>query len=131
MNIGKAAAESGLQPTTIRYYEQIGLISSTRKANGYRDYSDNDIHQMRFVNQARSLGFDIEDCRKLLQLYANPQRASADVKRVAEDHLVAVEQKIKELSAMRRSLSKLVEACQGDQRPDCPIIDSLAKPSSN
>ncbi|MGI9424668.1 MAG: Cu(I)-responsive transcriptional regulator [Hyphomicrobiaceae bacterium] len=130
MNIGKAAAESGLQPTTIRYYEQIGLITSTRKANGYRDYCEDDINQMRFVNQARSLGFDIEDCRKLLQLYADPRRASADVKQVAESHLAAVEQKIAELTAMRRSLAKLVEACKGDAQPDCPIIESLAQPES-
>jgi len=131
MNIGKAAAESGLQPTTIRYYEQIGLITSTRKANGYRDYGEDDINQMRFVNQARSLGFDIEDCRKLLQLYADPRRASADVKQVAESHLAAVEQKIAELTAMRGSLAKLVEACKGDAQPDCPIIESLAQPESD
>lgn len=127
MNIGKAASLSGLQPTTIRYYEQIGLVSSTRRDNGYRDYSDNDINQLRFVHQARSLGFDIEDCRKLLQLYSDPNRASANVKEVAEEHLAAVEQKIEELTAMRQSLAKLVEACKGDEHPDCPIIETLAR----
>ena len=127
MNIGKAAARSGLQPTTIRYYEQIGLVSSTRRENGYRDYSENDINQLRFVHQARNLGFDIEDCRKLLQLYSDPNRASANVKEVAEEHLAAVEQKIEELTAMRQSLSKLVQACKGDEHPDCPIIETLAR----
>lgn len=126
MNIGKAAAQSGLQSTTIRYYEQIGLISSTRRANGYRDYSEDDINRLRFVHQSRNLGFDIEDCRKLLQLYSDPNRASANVKELAEEHLAAVDQKIEELTAMRNSLSKLVKSCKGDERPDCPIIESLA-----
>ena len=131
MNIGKAAVRSGLQSTTIRYYEQIGLISSTRRENGYRDYSEDDVNQLRFVHQARNLGFDIEDCRKLLQLYSDPHRASASVKEVAEEHLAAVEKKIAELEAMRRSLSKLVAACKGDDDPDCPIIETLAGNSSD
>jgi MerR family copper efflux transcriptional regulator len=126
MNIGKAAERSGLQATAIRYYEQIGLITSTRRENGYRDYSEADVGKLRFVQQARNLGFDIEECRKLLELYANPNRASANVKELAEKHLVAVDKKIDELQAMRRSLASLVDACKGDENPDCPIINSLA-----
>ena len=127
MNIGKAAARSGLQPTTIRYYEQIGLITSRRLENGYRDYESTDVDKLRFLHQARNLGFDIEDCRKLLDLYSDPNRASADVKDLAKQHLSAVNQKITELKAMRASLSKMIEACKGDQYPDCPIIETLAE----
>lgn len=126
MNIGKAAAHCGLQPTTIRYYEQIGLVAASRRENGYRDYSPDDVDQLRFVQQARTLGFDIEDCRRLLELYCDPTRTSACVKAVAEDHLAAIDKKIEELADMRRSLSGLVAACNGDEHPECPIIESLA-----
>ena len=127
MNIGAAAEASGLPAKTIRYYEEIGLITPDRKANAYRDYSDDHVHKLRFIQRARSLGFSVEDCRQLLSLYEDKGRASSDVKAVAQEHLSEIERKIAELSNMHDVLSHLVSACRGDNRPDCPIIDGLAK----
>ncbi len=127
MNIGAAAEASGLPAKTIRYYEEIGLILPDRKANSYRDYSDDHVHKLRFIQRARSLGFSVEDCRQLLSLYEDTGRASLDVKNLAQQHLDEIEHKIKELTSMHDVLSHLVKACRGDNRPDCPIIDRLAK----
>ena len=127
MNIGAAAKASGLPAKTIRYYEEIGLITPDRKANAYRDYSDDHVHKLRFIQRARSLGFSVEDCRQLLSLYEDKGRASSDVKAVAQEHPSEIERKISELSNMHDVLSHLVSACRGDNRPDCPIIDGLAK----
>ncbi|MAB00028.1 MAG: Cu(I)-responsive transcriptional regulator [Stappia sp.] len=127
MNIGEAAARSELPAKTIRYYEDIALVRPARAANGYRDYSEEDVHRLRFVQRARGLGFTIEECRALLSLYDNEQRASADVKRVAQEKIREVERKIAELQSMRATLSRLVECCHGDDRPDCPILDDLAR----
>ena len=126
MNISDAAAFSGLPPKTIRYYEEIGLVRPARSFNGYRVFSQADAHKLAYLARARSLGFPIEDCRTLLELYEDRSRASADVKRVAAEHLEGIERKIAELSAMRDTLRHLVTHCQGDDRPDCPIIDNLA-----
>lgn len=127
MNIGSAASASGLPVKTIRYYEQIELICPKRCANGYRDFSDPDIHKLIFVARSRSLGFTIEECRMLLSLYEDRSRASADVRALASDHLDQIDAKIAELQSMRRTLADLVERCRGDDRPDCPIIDRLAQ----
>ncbi|MGC9419382.1 MAG: Cu(I)-responsive transcriptional regulator [Rhodovulum sp.] len=126
MNIGDVAQATGLPAKTIRYYEEIGLVTPHRAANGYRDFSDQDLHNLVFLGRARSLGFTIEECRALLALYADKGRASADVKRIAREHLVQIDAKIAELRAMRATLSDLVEACAGDDRPDCPILKGLA-----
>lgn len=126
MNIGNAAARSGLPPKTIRYYEDIGLVRPRRSANGYRDFADTDLHKLAFLARARSLGFTIEDCRALLALYEDRKRTSADVKRVAEEHLARIDRKLAELESMRHVLGRLVERCHGDDRPECPIIDDLA-----
>ncbi len=126
MNIGDVAAASGLPAKTIRYYEEIGLVVPPRAENGYRAYREQDGHMLRFIARARSLGFSIEDCRALLSLYQDTGRASADVKRLTKDHLAEIDAKISELKDMRAALAHLVHACQGDQRPDCPIIDELA-----
>lgn len=126
MNISDVSARSGLPAKTIRYYEEIGLIRPARGANGYRKFDDNDIHKLTFLARARSLGFTIEDCRALLALYEDRDRASADVKHVAEDHLASIDRKIRELQAMHTTLSDLVRRCQGDERPDCPILQDLA-----
>ncbi|MEM1316365.1 MAG: Cu(I)-responsive transcriptional regulator [Pseudomonadota bacterium] len=128
MNIGEASAASGLPVKTIRYYEDIGLIRPARGGNGYRDFSEPDARKLEFLGRARSLGFSIEDCRTLLSLYEDRGRASADVKRVAREHLDRIAEKIEELEAMRRALDALVERCHGDDRPDCPILDGLAGP---
>lgn len=126
MNIGEAAVQSGLPAKTIRYYEEIGLVAPARSGNGYRDFSSNDLHKLAFVQRARSLGFSIEECRALLSLYDDRARASADVKALARAHLTQIEAKIKGLQAMQNTLSELVFKCQGDERPDCPILDGLA-----
>lgn len=126
MNIGQAAQKSGLPPKTIRYYEEIGLISAPRAGNGYRDYSDAHIHSLTFLQRARALGFTIEDCRALLGLYGDHNRASQDVRNLARDHVRAIDDKIAELGAMRSTLTKLIDACHGDQRPDCPILEDIA-----
>ncbi|SFL10107.1 Cu(I)-responsive transcriptional regulator [Shimia haliotis] len=125
MNIGDVAERSGLPAKTIRYYEDIGFIRPARSANGYRQFSDRDLHKLAFVGRARSLGFTIEDCRTLLALYEDRGRASADVKLVAKQNLVDIDAKIAGLQEMRKTLSHLVACCAGDDRPDCPILDSL------
>jgi MerR family copper efflux transcriptional regulator len=126
MNIGVVARKSGLPAKTIRYYEDIGLVRADRKPNGYRDYSEEHLNTLRFLARARSLGFSIEDCRQLLSLYEDRDRASSDVKTLAAAHIREVEKKIGELEGIRETLSSLVDACQGDQRPDCPILADLS-----
>ena len=126
MNIGDAAAQSGLPAKTIRYYEDIGLVAPRRSGNGYRDFSDKDLHKLAFVQRARSLGFSIEECRALLSLYDDRDRASSDVKDLAKAHLAQIEEKIEGLQTMQKTLSKLVSKCQGNNRPDCPILDGLS-----
>ena len=126
MNIGEAASQSGLPAKTIRYYEDIGLVAAGRSGNGYRDFSESDLHKLAFVQRARSLGFSIEECRALLSLYDDRDRASADVKTLAQAHLANIEEKIAGLQAMQKILGELVHKCHGDDRPDCPILDGLA-----
>ena len=126
MNIGTAARQSGPLPKTIRYYEDIGLLTADRAANGYRDYSTDDVHRLRFVQRSRSLGFSVEECRQLLSLYTNRDRASADVKAIATEKLGEIDRKIAELTGLREMLGHLVENCHGDARPECPIIDGLS-----
>ncbi len=126
MNIGEAEDRSSLSAKTIRYYEEIGLVVPSRQANGYRDYDETDVHKLAFLHRARGLGFSVEECRTLLSLYQDRHRASADVKTIAETHLARIENKIVELESLRRTLSHLIEACHGDMRPDCPILDDLA-----
>lgn len=126
MNIGDVADRAGLPAKTIRYYEDIGLIKPARDRNGYRAFGERDLHRLTFLARARALGFTIEDCRTLLALYADEDRASADVKRVAEEHLDRIDDKIAQLQSMRATLSELVQACHGDDRPDCPILKDLS-----
>jgi len=127
MNIGTVAEKSGVPPKTIRYYESIGLIpSADRQANGYRAYSEIDMHTLHFIKRARGLGFSVEEVRDLLDLWRDRRRSSAAVKALATDHLKALDRKIAELRAMRDTLGELVERCRGDQRPDCPILADLA-----
>lgn len=126
MNVGDAARRSGLPAKTIRYYEDIGLIRPERAANGYRDYSMDDIHRLAFLARARNLGFSIEDCRQLMALYRDRSRASHDVREIASAHVAAIEEKLRELQSMRATLQKLIHACHGDDRPDCPILDDIA-----
>jgi len=126
MNIGTASEQANLPPKTIRYYEEIGLVAPARAGNGYRDYSDNDVHRLRFLQRSRSLGFTIDECRLLLSLYDDKNRASADVKAVALEKVEEIDRKIAELQSLRDTLATLAKHCHGDGRPDCPIIDDLA-----
>ncbi|MEM7731161.1 MAG: Cu(I)-responsive transcriptional regulator [Pseudomonadota bacterium] len=127
MNIGQIATQTGLPAKTIRYYEDIGLIQPGRDANGYRIFAETDAHKLAFLGRARALGFSIEECRKLLALYEDKDRASSDVKALAKGHLSDIEEKIRQLEDMRATLSNLVEACAGDHRPDCPILTGLSR----
>ena len=129
MNISDVAHTSGLPVKTIRYYEDIGLVTPGRSANGYRVFEATDLHKLAFIGRARSLGFTIEDCRSLLKLYNDRDRASADVKRIAEAHLRDIDRKRAELTEMRDTLAHLIDACAGNDRPDCPILSGLANPS--
>jgi Cu(I)-responsive transcriptional regulator len=132
VNIGEAAERSGLPAKTLRYYDEIGLVRpSGRRASGYRDYSPTDLHLLTFVRRARSLGFSVEECQELLQLWRDRRRASADVKALARRRIAEIDTKLAELEAMRRTLLDLVERCHGDDRPDCPILDDLAAPSDS
>ena len=126
MNVAAAARRTGLPAKTIRYYEDIGLIRPARAGNGYRDYSNDDIHRLAFLRRARGLGFSIEDCRQLMALYRDKSRASHDVREIARKHVTAIEEKVRELESMRTTLHKLIHACHGDERPDCPILDDIA-----
>jgi Cu(I)-responsive transcriptional regulator len=126
MNIGEVAHRSGLPAKTIRYYEEIDLIRPLRAGNGYRAFRESDLHKLAFLSRARGLGFSIEDCRALLALWEDRSRTSAEVKRIAEEHLAEIGRKIAELEAMRATLGHLVEACAGDDRPDCPILAGLS-----
>ncbi len=127
MNIGEVSDRSGLPTKTIRYYEEIGLVQPLRSDNGYRAFRDSDIHKLAFLGRARALGFSIEDCRTLLGLYEDETRESAQVKAVAKEHLQKIDEKIEQLKSMRSTLSQLIDACQGDSRPDCPILTDLSK----
>lgn len=126
MNIGAAADRSGLPAKTIRYYEDIGLLRASRAANGYREYTPDDVHRLKFLQRARSIGFSVEECRQLLSLYADKNRDNANVKAIASRKLDEIDAKIAQLEELRGVLSHLVANCHGDHRPDCPIIDDLA-----
>ena len=126
MNIGQASERSGLPSKTIRYYEEIGLISPQRAANGYRDYDLADIHRLRFLHRARRLGFSIEECRQLLSLYGDRDRASADVKAIAQARLAEIDTRIVQMLSLKEALLHLIRHCHGDQRPHCPILDDLS-----
>ena len=130
MNIGDAARRSTLPTKTIRYYEEIGLIAPLRRDNGFRDYSDRDLHELRFIARARSLGFTVDQCRHLLALYRDKERSSAQVRQTAQQHIEEIREKIAELNAMEQTLTELINACAGDGRPDCPILEGLATGSN-
>ncbi|MBN8716377.1 Cu(I)-responsive transcriptional regulator [Thermomonas sp.] len=126
-NIGQAAALTGVSAKMIRHYEAIGLLTpATRTFANYRVYGEAELHRLRFIKRARSLGFSIRQIEALLALWDDPHRASAEVKQLALAHVAELEEKIRELQAMQRTLETLAQRCHGDGRPTCPILEDLA-----
>ena len=131
-NIGEAARRSGVSARMVRHYEGLGLLPAVaRTESGYRQYSEADIHTLRFVKRSRDLGFSMEEIAELVGLWHNRRRTSASVKRIAQKHLGELEQRIADMQAMQRTLSHLVHCCQGDARPHCPILEDLAGTSAS
>ena len=129
VDIGRASEASGVSVKMIRHYEAIGLLKKVaRTYANYRVYGANDVHTLRFIKRARSLGFSIEDIRELLSLWQNKSRPSAAVKRIAAEHMEGLKQRIAEMQQMVTTLGHLSAHCHGDHRPDCPILEDLARP---
>jgi MerR family transcriptional regulator, copper efflux regulator len=127
VNIGQAAAHSGVSAKMVRHYESLGLLPRVARTEaGYRQYGDNEVHTLRFIRRARDLGFSIAEIGELLKLWQNRRRASADVRRIAQRHVADLERRIAEMDSMKRTLQHLVHGCRGDERPDCPILDELS-----
>ena len=130
MNIGKAAKLSGLTVKTVRYYANINLVKPYQdRDTAYRDYSDEDIAKLQFIAKARQFNFNIEDCRVLMSLYEDKNRSSKEVKELTLEKLSEIDKKLSELKNLRDQLSYLAKNCHGDNKPDCPILDALAKKS--
>jgi MerR family copper efflux transcriptional regulator len=131
MNIGEAATASGVSAKMIRHYESVGLVpEAARTGSGYRQYTAKDVSTLRFVRQSRDLGFSIEQIRELLGLWQDRKRPSRQVRALAQAHIEELDEKLKDLQAMKATLEHLVQCCHGDDRPDCPIIDTLAHEST-
>jgi len=127
MNIGDAAKGSAVSAKMIRHYESLGLLpKAPRTDSGYRQYDDNTVHTLRFIRRARDLGFGLPEIEKLLGLWRNRRRSSAEVKRIALAHADDLQRRIDEMRAMQRTLQQLAQCCHGDGRPECPILDDLA-----
>ena len=127
MTIGDAAMQSGLPVKTVRYYDEIKLVSpSSRTAAGYRQYSVDELHRLTFVKRARSFGFSVDDCRQLLSLFADQSRSSREVKAFANRRLEEIEEKMRDMQALHAELKSLAQRCPGNEGADCPILASLA-----
>ena len=127
-NIGQAAQQALVSAKMVRHYESLGLLPAiARTEAGYRQYTPKDVHTLRFIKRARSLGFSMPEIAELLALWHNKRRSSASVKRIAAAHVDDLAQRIVELAAMQRTLQKLVDCCHGDHRPDCPILEELGQ----
>lgn len=127
LNIGQAAAQSGVSAKMVRHYESLGLLPGVHRSDaGYRQYGEKEVHTLRFIRRARALGFSMAEIAELLKLWQNKRRASADVKRIALAHVADLERRIAEMEAMKQTLGHLAHCCQGNNRPDCPILTELA-----
>ena len=132
MNIGKAAELAGLTVKTVRYYSDIGIINPhVNKKTGYRDFSESDLAKLQFLAKARKFGFSLNDCRELLALYEDTERSSREVKVLTLEKIAEIDTKLSELQILKDQLSELASACQGDDRPNCPILDALSKKTPN
>jgi MerR family copper efflux transcriptional regulator len=130
VNIGQAAHASGISAKMIRHYESLGLLKQSRRSeSGYRVYDEHDLHWLHFIRRARNLGFSLERIGDLLSLWSDQSRASVDVKKIAEQHIAELNLRIAELSDMRDTLTQLASQCQGDHKPDCPILRGLERPA--
>ncbi len=128
MNIGEAAKLSGVSAKMVRHYESLGLLPAvSRTDSGYRQYGEREVHTLRFIRRARDLGFSMHEIAELLKLWQNQRRSSANVKKIAQQHLAQLDAKMAEMAAMRKTLQHLVHCCSGDDRPDCPILEELAE----
>jgi MerR family copper efflux transcriptional regulator len=127
MNIGEASGVTGVPAKTIRYYESAGLLRPARSGGNYRVYGEREIQTLRFIQKARGLGFSVKEVESLLQLWQDKHRTSAQVRTLAAAHIEEIDRKLEELRRIRETLQTLVRRCHGDQRPDCPIIEELAK----
>ena len=129
--IGTAAERAGVSARMVRHYESLGLLAPVaRTDSGYRQYTEADVHTLRFIRRARDLGFSMDEIATLLGLWQDKRRASSQVKRIAQQHIANLTERIAAMQAMQRSLQALVSCCHGDDRPDCPILDDLAGPDS-
>ncbi len=127
VNIGMASRMSGVTPKMVRHYESLGLLPSVgRTDSGYRQYTEAEVHTLRFIKRSRELGFSMTAIAELVGLWRNRRRSSASVKRIAQQHAAELGQRIEAMQAMQRTLQQLIHCCQGDERPDCPILDDLA-----
>ncbi|MPW20452.1 Heavy metal-dependent transcription regulator 2 [Paraburkholderia piptadeniae] len=127
MNIGEVSSATGISTKMIRHYEGLGLLPrAIRTSSGYRQYSDKDVSRLRFIRRSRDLGFSLERVGELLELWQNRERSSRQVKTLAQTHMAELDGKLKELQEMKAAVDHLIQSCNGDDRPDCPIIDSLA-----
>jgi Cu(I)-responsive transcriptional regulator len=127
MNIGEAAKLSGVSAKMVRHYESLGLLPAVMRTDaGYRQYTDKEVHTLRFIRRARDLGFSMVEIAELVKLWQNQRRSSASVRKIASKHLADIDAKMAEMAAMRKTLQHLVHCCSGDERPDCPILDELA-----
>jgi len=131
VSIGQAAELSGISAKMVRHYESLGLLPRVaRTDSGYRQYSEADVHTLRFIKRSRDLGFSMAEIAELVALWQNRRRASASVKRIAQQHVVDLAQRIEAMQAMQRTLNQLLHHCHGDERPECPILDDLAHHAS-
>lgn len=127
MNIGRASKATGVSNKMIRYYESVGLIRpADRTESNYRDFSDRDVNELRFIRRARNLGFSVEEIAHLLSLWRDRDRPSREVKAIADKHVADLDARIAEMSAMADTLRELARCCAGDDRPDCPILTDLS-----
>lgn len=128
MNIGQASRAAGVSAKMIRHYEAIGLLRpATRSANDYRQYAEHDVHELVYIRRARQHGFSMEEIRSLLSLWRDQSRSSAEVKKIASTHLAALDRRLHDMREMADELRRLVDACQGGERPDCPILSNFAE----